>query len=85
MIVNVLDSLGLFCYIEGGIGWILGVDKKVLGLFSEDVDVLLVPHGIIDPVYFGLLVSNCIVELVEVVDISGPAFVVFNGILSAVL
>jgi hypothetical protein len=85
LIVYIFDSLSLFSDIEGGIGGILGVGKEVFGLFSEDFDVLLVPHGIVDSVYFGLFVSNCIVELIKVVNVPRSAFIVFNGILPAVL
>jgi hypothetical protein len=36
-------------------------------------------------VYFGLFVSNCVIELIKVVNVPRPAFIVFNCILPAVL
>ncbi len=63
----------------------MGVDKEIFGLFSENVNVLLVPHGIVDSVYFDLLISYCVIEFIEIIYIPSSAFIILYGIMSAVL
>lgn len=43
------------------------------------------PHGVVNFVNFSLLVGDGVVELIKVVDVSGPGFVLFDSVVLAVL
>lgn len=84
-VVHVSDSFGFPFDIKVGVVGVLCISQKVFGLFFKNVDVFLMPHGIIDFVYLHFLVVDGAVQLSQIFNVPCSAFVLIDGILPAVL